>query len=113
MRLGFDLIKSEVYRDDKKDVYIHNKNNYLQINNTFFAVFDKKQVDPNDLITDFSNAISSANEAFLTFLSLEMRNKLMSKSALIGKKLSKINESAFIHHKDTLNPEHAFDQFLI
>lgn len=113
MRYGFDLLKSEIYHDKEKDVYIHNKKNYLQINNTFFAVFKKNDTIPNNLYEDFSKAISSANEAFLTFLSLEMRNKLMSKSALIGKNLSKINESAFIHHKNTLNPDYAFDQYLI
>lgn len=44
---------------------------------------------------------------------MEMRNKLMSKSSLIGKGLSRINESAFFHHKQTIVPNEAFDEFLI
>ncbi|RLT70624.1 hypothetical protein D7V92_04510 [Parabacteroides sp. CH2-D42-20] len=113
IKLAFDLAKTEIYRCEPKKVYVNCKGNYLQINNTFFAVFKKGTTNPDDLYNDFSEAISSANEAFLTFLSMEMRNKLMSKSSLIGKGLSRINESAFFHHKQTIVPNEAFDEFLI
>lgn len=113
IRLGFDLAKSEIYRNEPSKIYINCKDNYLQINNTFFAVFKKGATNPDDLYNNFSEAISSANEAFLTFMSMEMRNKLMSKSSLIGKGLSRINESAFFHHKQTIVPDDAFDEFLV
>jgi len=113
VKLGFDLNQTEIYRSNPKDVYINCKNNYLQVNNTFFSVFKKGETAPDQLYNKFSLAIASANEAFLTFMSLELRNKLLSKSSLIGKELSKVNESAFFHHKNTISPDEAFDNFIV
>lgn len=112
-RLGFDLNGIDTYRSNPKKVYKACRKNYLQINNTFFAVFKKGEQNTDDLYNNFSEAISSANEAFLTFMSMEMRNKIFGKSALIGKQLGRIDEAAFFYHKDHIAPDEAFDEFMV
>lgn len=113
LRLGFDLNRIDTYRLKPKKVYKVCRKNYLQINNTFFAVFKKGEQNTDELYNNFLEAISSANEAFLTFMSMEMRNKLLGKSSLIGKQLGRINEAAFFYHKDNIAPDEAFDEFMV
>lgn len=52
-------------------------------------------------------------EGFLTFMSLEIRNKLFTKSALVGKELGNINEDAFFFHYNNISPEESFYEFMI
>lgn len=113
VHLFYDLEDSSIYRNNPKNVYKICKENYLQINNTFFAVFKKGEHNIDQLFENFSTTISSAKEAFLTFMSLEIRNKLFTKSALIGKELGNISEDAFFFHQDNINPEESFFEFMI
>lgn len=113
VRLFYDLEGPSVYRSEPKQVYKICKNKYLQINNTFFSVFQKGTHNVDQLFENFSHTISSAKEAFLTFMSLEIRNKLFTKSALVGKELGNINEDAFFFHHNNINPEESFYEFMI
>jgi len=113
-RFGFIINDELLYKSDPKDVYLrcNHMGNYLQINNTLISVFPKT-TPAKDLYEQFCNAIINANDNFLTIMSLELRNQLLERSAFIGKDLSKVDEKAFFHHMETINPDYSFYEFLI
>lgn len=114
-RFGFALNEEYCYREEFKYVYLicDPQNNYLQINNTLFAVFEKGKHNASDLYNHFCNTIINSNENFLTLMSLEIRNKVFERSSFIGKELSKIKEKALFHHMETIEPDTEFEEYLI
>jgi hypothetical protein len=115
-KFGFIINDELNYRDEyKENIYIKCNvgKNYLQINNTYFSVFKKGATQADNLYNQFCNAIIDANENFLTLLSLEIKNKVLNRSAFIGKELSNIKEKAFFHHMENVEPETAFKEYLI
>lgn len=114
-RFGFALNEEYCYRREFKNVYLicDPQNNYLQINNTLFAVFEKGKHNASELYNHFCRAIINSNENFLTLMSLEIRNKVFERSSFIGKELSKIKEKALFHHMETIEPDTEFEEYLI
>ena len=98
------------------------KHTYL-INNTLVKISTKKTnvggtgpeiVSAEQVYSDFSKTISKRPNNFLALLGLEMRNLYRERCSIIGKDINEINELAFFHHQESLEPEEdgAFHEFL-
>lgn len=97
------------------------KHTYL-INNTLVKISTKKMtvdgtgpevVSADQVYSDFSKTISKRPNNFLALLGLEMRNLYRDRCSVIGKDINEINELAFFHHQESLEPkEEAFYEFL-
>ncbi len=83
---------------------------YFLINDTF--LFIESKIDPESLYPKIKKAIINSSNNFLPIMGLEMRNIFSNSSAIISKKLSSIDEYAFIHHQNNIHPEQAFYEFL-
>ena len=94
------------------EIEINSNNNepYFMINNTF--VFIESKIDPENIYPKIKNAIVNSSKNFLPIMGLEIRNAFNNSSAIISKKLSSIDEYAFLHHQNNVNPKEAFFEFL-
>jgi len=85
----------------------------IYINHTIVKLFQKGNVNGNQLYDSFLDSIISEENIFLTLMGLEMRNRFRENSAFIGKDLDNVSEEAFFFHrvknKDSL---HIFEDFL-
>lgn len=86
--------------------------NSIIINNTIIHVFNKNQIKPSELHKEFSSALLSGSNNFMTILGLEIRALLMESSAFIGKEIDSIDEDAFFHHEAESSSRDEFFEFL-
>lgn len=96
------------------EIEINDKNNepYFLINNTFIFIESKTKIDPENLYPKIKDAIIGSSNNFLPIMGMEMRNAFNNSSAIISKKLSSIDEYAFLHHQNKINPQESFFEFL-
>lgn len=87
-------------------------NRSLMINNTVINIFNKTHIKPSELHSEFSSAILSGSNNFMTILGLEIRTLLMESSAFIGKEIDSIDEDAFFYHESKSTSKHEFFEFL-
>lgn len=97
---------------NKIEIEINSSDNgtYFLINNTF--TFIESKIDPDNIYPKIKNIIINSSKNFLPIMGLEMRNAFNNSSAIISKKLSSIDEYAFLHHQYNIHPEQAFFDFL-
>jgi len=96
-----------VFRSSKID------DNTFYINHTIVKLFEKDNLNGDQLYDAFVNSILGEGNIFLTLMGLEMRNRFRESSAFIGKDLDSVSEEAFFFHKrKNQETPHIFIDFL-
>ncbi|MCK4446247.1 MAG: hypothetical protein KAW56_04115, partial [Candidatus Marinimicrobia bacterium] len=93
-----------------EDIYYEVSDDYLLVNNTY--IFIERKIEPKNLYPKIKTAIINSTRNFLPIMGLEMRNIFNESCAIISKKLSSIDDYAFIHHQNNVKPKEAFFEFL-
>jgi len=120
--LNTGLFRDETVSDIEIKPVEGEKYTYL-INNTLVKISNKKTtargtnpdfVSAEQVYSDFSKTISKRPNNFLALLGLEMRTLYRERCSVIGKDINEINELAFFHHQESLEPDEdgAFYEFL-
>ena len=120
--LNNGLFRDETVSDIEIRPIEGEKYTYL-INNTLVKISRKitpvdgtgpEVVSAEQVYLDFSKTISKRPNNFLALLGLEMRTLYRERCSVIGKDINEINELAFFHHQESLEPEEdsAFHEFL-
>jgi hypothetical protein len=73
-----------------------------KINGTIVIIYHKQKheggIKPNDLFSEFANAIVNNPYSYLSLLSLEFKDLLRENFSMIGTEFSRISEHAFLYH---------------
>ncbi len=104
------VFPTECSKSIEIEIYSSTKEPYFLINNTF--IFIQSKIEPDNIYPKIKNAIIDSSNNFLPIMVLEMRNVFNKSSAIIPKKLSSIDEYAFFHHQNNIQPKQAFFDFL-
>ncbi len=86
---------------------------FIVINNTIILMTNKSDPRPASLYSYFTEAVLKYSGNFLSLLSLDLKNMLRDSSGFISQELEMIDEVAFFHHKDTIQPKEAFFDFVL